>query len=84
MVGLVAYCFNQNDSNFAFIIIAVEAVGGKCLPVQCDLRDENAVKSAFDQAVQKFGSIDILINNASAISLTGRFFAFLKYDSIFN
>jgi len=49
----------------------VESVGGKCLPVQCDLRDEEAVKNAIDQTVKHFGGLDILVNNASAISLTG-------------
>jgi len=49
----------------------VEAAGGKALPVQCDLRDEQNVKNAIDEAVKKFGGIDILVNNASAISLTG-------------
>lgn len=51
----------------------VEAAGGKCLPVQCDLRDEDAVKNAFDKTLQKFGGLDVLVNNASAISLTGLF-----------
>ena len=54
-------------------VCSVEKAGGKCLPVQCDLRDENSVKNAMEQAVQKFGGIDILVNNASAISLTGLF-----------
>jgi len=36
-----------------------------------DVRDENQIKQAVDAAVQKFGGIDILVNNASAISLTG-------------
>ncbi len=49
----------------------IEKAGGKCLPVQCDLRVEDSVKNAFEQAVKKFGGIDILINNASAISITG-------------
>ncbi|XP_017491353.1 PREDICTED: hydroxysteroid dehydrogenase-like protein 2 [Rhagoletis zephyria] len=48
----------------------IEKAGGKCLPVQCDLRVEDSVKNAFEQAVKKFGGIDILINNASAISIT--------------
>lgn len=48
----------------------VENAGGKCLPVQCDLRDEEAVINTVDKTLQKFGSLDILINNASAISLT--------------
>jgi citronellol/citronellal dehydrogenase len=49
---------------------AVEAAGGQALPLQVDIRDEDAVTAAVTQAVQKFGGIDILVNNASAISLT--------------
>ncbi|MEP7141511.1 MAG: NAD(P)-dependent oxidoreductase [Ferruginibacter sp.] len=48
----------------------MEAAGGKALAVQCDIRFEDQVKIVVDQAVEKFGGIDILINNASAISLT--------------
>lgn len=48
----------------------MEAAGGKALAVQCDIRFEDQVKQVVDQAVDKFGGIDILINNASAISLT--------------
>ena len=48
----------------------IEAAGGKALPVQCDIRDEASVLAAVAQAVQRFGGIDILVNNASAISLT--------------
>ena len=49
----------------------IEAAGGKALPVICDIRFEEQVQEAVNQAVTRFGSIDILINNASAISLTG-------------
>ncbi len=48
----------------------IEAAGGKALAVQTDIRDEASVIAAVNQAVAKFGGIDILINNASAISLT--------------
>jgi citronellol/citronellal dehydrogenase len=48
----------------------MEAAGGKALAVQCDIRFEDQVQQVVDQAVAKFGGIDILINNASAISLT--------------
>jgi citronellol/citronellal dehydrogenase len=48
----------------------IEAAGGHALPVQTDIRDENAVARAMTAAVERFGGIDILINNASAISLT--------------
>jgi citronellol/citronellal dehydrogenase len=49
----------------------IEAAGGRCLPVQCDIRDETQLARAVAAAVERFGGIDILINNASAISLTG-------------
>jgi len=48
----------------------IEKAGGKCLPCVVDVREEQQVAQAFEQAAQKFGGIDILINNASAISLT--------------
>jgi citronellol/citronellal dehydrogenase len=48
----------------------IEAAGGVALPIQCDIRDEAAIESAVNQAAEKFGGIDILINNASAINLT--------------
>jgi citronellol/citronellal dehydrogenase len=45
--------------------------GGKALPLVVDVRDETVVKDALDATAQKFGGIDIVVNNASAISLTG-------------
>ena len=48
----------------------IVAAGGQALPVPTDIRDENAVAAAVAAAVQRFGGIDILVNNASAISLT--------------
>jgi citronellol/citronellal dehydrogenase len=48
----------------------IRAAGGTALPIQCDLRDENQIASAVEQAAKEFGGIDILINNASAINLT--------------
>ncbi len=48
----------------------IERAGGKALPLVVDVRDEILVKNALDQAAQKFGGIDIVVNNASAISLT--------------
>lgn len=48
----------------------IEAAGGKSLAVKCDIRDEIQIQNAVDKAVEKFGGIDILVNNASAISLT--------------
>jgi citronellol/citronellal dehydrogenase len=48
----------------------VEEAGGKALPVQTDIRFEDQVLAAVESAVERFGGIDILVNNASAISLT--------------
>ncbi len=48
----------------------VEEAGGIALPLQVDIRDETKVYEAVAKAVDRFGKIDILINNASAISLT--------------
>jgi len=45
--------------------------GAQALPLVCDIRDEEAVRAAVGAAVERFGGIDILVNNASAISLTG-------------
>ena len=50
---------------------AVEAAGGHALAIACDVRDEDAVARAVAATVARFGGIDILVNNASAISLTG-------------
>lgn len=49
----------------------IEKAGGKALPVLCDIREETQVAEAVAKTVERFGSIDICINNASAIQLTG-------------
>jgi citronellol/citronellal dehydrogenase len=49
----------------------IEAAGGRALPVVCDIRDENQVADAVAKTAEAFGGIDICINNASAIQLTG-------------
>jgi citronellol/citronellal dehydrogenase len=48
----------------------IEEAGGKALPLQVDIREEEAVKSAVERTVATFGGLDIVVNNASAISLT--------------
>ena len=48
----------------------METAGGKALAVQCDIRFEGQIQNVVDKTVEKFGGIDILINNASAINLT--------------
>src|SRR4051812_4344200 len=49
----------------------IEKAGGKALPIALDIRDDAAVQAAAKQAADAFGGIDVLVNNASAISLTG-------------
>ena len=49
----------------------IEAAGGKALPLIVDVREEDQVEAAVEKTVETFGGIDILVNNASAISLTG-------------
>jgi citronellol/citronellal dehydrogenase len=49
----------------------IDAAGGKGLACVCDVRFEEQIREAVEQTVKTFGGIDILVNNASAISLTG-------------
>src|SRR5215510_12507560 len=48
----------------------IERAGGRALPLVVDVRDEEAVKAAIERTVQTFGGIDIVVNNASAVSRT--------------
>src|SRR5689334_16644942 len=48
----------------------IVAAGGKALPLAVDVREEEAVKRAIDETVATFGGLDIVVNNASAISMT--------------
>jgi citronellol/citronellal dehydrogenase len=66
---------------------AVEAIndaGGRGLAIQCDIRDEGQVQAAVAQTVEHFGGIDILVNNASAISLTGTMETDMKRYDLMN
>ena len=59
----------------------IEAAGGKALPLIVDVREESSVHEAVAKAVGQFGGIDICVNNASAISLTGTLSTEMKrYD----
>ena len=48
----------------------IEALGVTALPLQCDMRYEDQIQETINRTVEKFGGIDILVNNASAINLT--------------
>ena len=50
---------------------AVEAAGGRALPLEVDVRDEKRVREAIDATVQAFGGLDVVVNNAGAIRLAG-------------
>ena len=59
----------------------IEKAGGQALPLVVDVRDEERVAAAMAEAAEKFGGIDILVNNASAIQLTGTLETAMKrYD----
>jgi citronellol/citronellal dehydrogenase len=59
----------------------IERAGGKALPLVVDVRDEASVAEAVDRTVQAFGGIDICVNNASAMQLTGTLATDMKrYD----
>ncbi len=49
----------------------IEQIGGQALPLVCDVRDEDQVEAVINQTAQHFGGIDIVVNNASAISIAG-------------
>jgi citronellol/citronellal dehydrogenase len=62
----------------------IEQAGGKALPLIVDVRDEASVMAAVDETVQRFGGIDICVNNASAISLTGALSTDMKRYDLMN
>lgn len=72
-IAIVAKTASENKKLPGTIYSAADeiiAAGGKALPIQCDIRDEESVRKAVNLTVETFGGIDILVNNASAISLT--------------
>lgn len=72
-IVVVAKSTEENPKLGGTIYSAAEeivAAGGKALPVACDIRSEEQIQQAVDKAVHSFGGIDIVVNNASAISLT--------------
>jgi citronellol/citronellal dehydrogenase len=62
----------------------IEKAGGKALPVLCDIRFEDQVLAAVEKTVAAFGGIDICVNNASAISLTGTLQTDMKRYDLMN
>jgi citronellol/citronellal dehydrogenase len=73
-VAIAAKTVEPNPKLPGTIYTAAEEItkaGGKALPIACDIRDEAAVRAAVEATAKTFGGVDILVNNASAISLTG-------------
>lgn len=67
------------------LCVLVEEAGGKCLPCVVDVREESQVADAVNKTISKFGGIDIVVNNASAISLTPTLDTDMKrYDLMHN
>ncbi len=62
----------------------IEKAGGKGLPIQCDIREEQQVIAAVNKTVETFGGIDVLVNNASAIQLTGTLETDMKRYDLMN
>lgn len=62
----------------------IRAAGGHALPVICDIREEAQVAEAMEKTVERFGGIDIVINNASAIQLTGTLATDMKRYDLMN
>ena len=62
----------------------IEAAGGKCLPLMVDVRDEASVAGAIAKTAETFGGIDIVVNNASAISLTNTQMTDMKRYDLMN
>jgi len=62
----------------------IERAGGKALPLIVDVRDEASVLAAVEETVQRFGGVDICVNNASAIQLTGTLATDMKRYDLMN
>jgi citronellol/citronellal dehydrogenase len=62
----------------------IEAAGGQALPLIVDVREEASVLAAVEATVARFGGIDICVNNASAISLTGTLATDMKRYDLMN
>ena len=62
----------------------INAAGGQGLGVQCDIREEAQVHAAVLQTLERFGGIDVLVNNASAIQLTGTLVTDMKRYDLMN
>ena len=72
------------DGTIFTVAEEIGQAGGKALPLQCDIREEEQVETAIAKTVSKFGGLDGLINNASAISVTGTLATKMKTYDLMN
>jgi citronellol/citronellal dehydrogenase len=70
ITGKTAEAHAKLPGTIRSVAAEVEQAGGHALAIQLDVRDERALQKAVEQSAQRFGGIDVLVNNASAISLT--------------
>ena len=70
ITGKTAEAHDKLEGTIHTVAQEVEQAGGNALAIQLDVRDDHAITKAVSQAVSTFGGIDVLVNNASAISLT--------------
>ena len=70
IIGKTAEAHPKLSGTIHSVAEEVRQAGGQALAIQLDVRDEQAIAAAVAQAVAHFGGIDVLVNNASAISLT--------------
>ncbi|HUX92150.1 MAG TPA: NAD(P)-dependent oxidoreductase [Gallionellaceae bacterium] len=71
ITGKTALAHAKLPGTIHSVAAEVEQAGGQALAIQLDVRDEQALQAAVGQAALHFGGVDVLVNNASAISLTG-------------
>ncbi len=87
-IGVIGKSAEENPALPGTVYSAVKEIehaGGKALPLICDIRFEDQAQAAVNKMQQQFGGIDILINNASAISLTPTLLTELKrFDLMFH
>lgn len=70
ITGKTAVAHAKLPGTIHSVAAEVEQAGGQGLAIQLDVRDEAALQAAVEQAAQHFGGIDVMVNNASAISMT--------------
>lgn len=69
--GAAIVAIDNDEANTRDCAAAIEAMGGKAMGIVCDVSNEQAVQKAVDEALQAFGKIDILVNNAAIFNKKG-------------